>query len=82
MRPLSTPSRTSNTLPQNGLVSVARACEVLNLSGVGYMAHVRSGKLTPRRVPTIPDGEFIDVVEIRAILDARPPAYLRNPRRR
>lgn len=77
MRPLPSPSR-ARQLPRNGLVSVARACEILNLSGVGFNAYVRSGKLTPRTSPAAPDAEFIDVAEIRAILGQQLPAYLRQ----
>lgn len=82
MRPLPSPAR-ARQLPRNGLVSVARACEILNLSGVGFNAYVRNGKLTPRSIPNVPNEEFIDVAEIRAILDARPPAFLcRGPYKR
>lgn len=77
MRPLPSPSR-ARQLPRNGLVSVARACEILNLSGVGFNAFVRRGKLTPRTSPGEPGAEFIDVAEIRAILDQQLPAYLRR----
>ena len=82
MRPLPSPTRSAQ-LPKNGFVSVARACEILNLSGVGFNAYVHSGKLTPRSMPNVPGEEFIDVAEIRAILDAQPPAYLgRGPYKR